>query len=474
MSRAPLWIAALLIAGCGRKPAPIPPVKPAVVIASDPLLVAITTGPQEGWAQAEHDLVYRGIAWGANYDKALGEIQDPAARERLKRVIRKIRIAAMIGPKAADDFFAAETSKEKWAVLKLVRYPFRYPEAAPVILEEFGRLPLDRREKLELLNWIGENSIKTSGDWLTRCLADPSAEIRANALHTLQRIRIPDLNAAVVRLVEDPDNGVRIQAASAAGSLKATAAVPALARHMLDKKEDLVVRANCMTALGELQAKDQEPAVLSMLQEESLRLRSDAILTLSKMQGPKAAEALIPLLTHPEVGIRRYCVGALVRLDPAAHAGHAVAALKDPSDLVREAAVIALRDCRDPRHAVPVAELLEDPSDQVLEVVLQVIGIYKPPVQASRIAALMDHGTPSVRTGAVGTLAVLGAREYAPRIAERLGLGDPDARSNAANALRLLGDKGALPLLEAALAKERHEVVKRSLQEAIQQLRSQP
>ncbi len=256
---------------------------------------------------------------------------------------------------------------------------------------------------------------------LSRALADPDSQVRAQAALAVGRIRPPNGDTLLAPLLYDPNPDVSANAAFALGLLGDTAVIPRLQARARDPAP-----LPGSTALEMIAAAARTPSsgaatlVTSVLERSLWSDRDDA----SALRYRAAEEAwrlgdlapvttLLGLARDPNTDLQAAALFSLGRLRTPAAAPRLVDALRDRSAAVRALAARALSpklvaEAGLPAEAV-TAELVRaahDPEPGVRIQALRTLATY-PKAPARGLLALLEDPVPNVQVQAAATLAAL-------------------------------------------------------------------
>ncbi len=288
------------------------------------------------------------------------------------------------------------------------------------------------------------------GPSLVRGMQHPSPRVRSRSVLTLARMQVNSHADEAAALLTDPDEGVRIQAARALGTLRGWSTPAPLLRSIEDRGEKTQIRVEVASALGQRgePAAEEPLARIATDPSEPLELRQEALVAL----GGLGAEAQAPLM-------------ARILLDP-----------KQPIRL-RQAAIHGLEKLRVPEAGSALIDLMGHPEESVplRAKAARALG-YR--AQLAEQALLRQHVADSqtpllVRLAAADALTRLGAPPTGLADLIRQGLRDPSARvrSEAACLAEATRDPDLERDLQSALAQEEHRRVRKSLEAALNRLR---
>jgi HEAT repeat protein len=178
---------------------------------------------------------------------------------------------------------------------------------------------------------------------LIRALSDPSALVRRDAAHALERISDRDATEALIHMLHDDDINVRIRAVQALGQLHDERAVGPLV-HLLDDPNRAIAHhtTNVLTGMG-------MPAALLLLQtlqdhgqDEIVRWRSARALRFFRT--PEVRDCLIQILTDQSQPsyVRQGAAAGLVHFDSNQIIEMLITVLADRDGAVRASVAHAL------------------------------------------------------------------------------------------------------------------------------------
>jgi HEAT repeat protein len=264
-------------------------------------------------------------------------------------------------------------------------------------------------------------------DWLVA--AAPVAERRDEVLAALQAIldgqdptarpkaaaafaawATPEQTPALIRVLDDPDEGVRRAAIGALGRLRDARAAEPLARR-LAVPADRGAAGRALAALGAEAAE----AVRPLLQSEDRAVRAEAanvLRAIGSLKGDSGLTLALADLKDPDNGVRVRALRELARARPGPG---------DPRRAETAATLVALLDDREPSIRVEAARALV---------------AWATPESADALLNLLGSDSADLRHAAMDALARLGDKRAVPMIARHLLDGD---RSHATRALQTLG-----------------------------------
>jgi HEAT repeat protein len=181
------------------------------------------------------------------------------------------------------------------------------PEAIKPLQEYFhsGRSSA-RSNGASALAGIGEQSAQV----LMSFLKDPDEDIRVEAATAMSELRSPSTVPALLNALADKSPTVRTAAAGALAYIGGRGVPGALRDRLSDPDAD--VRTEAARALGRLRDEAATEALAAALEDPIVTVRLAAINALGRLGGRRALEILVGSLTNPELapsaapGIRRY------------------------------------------------------------------------------------------------------------------------------------------------------------------------
>jgi HEAT repeat protein len=293
----------------------------------------------------------------------------------------------------------------------------------------------------------------------------------AEALTREQREQLPQILATIgpaaipdlIHYLRDPNEHVRTVAAATLGRLRATTALPEIARLASDPSD--LVRLSIADALGEI-GDPAPPAAAPGGRTRGRRgvwgrLRGRTPAVPLPDPGAIALPALRTALADPAAAVRAQAASSLGRLGAAAgeSSPELTRLLADPDETVRGRAAQALGrvGAADPRTVPSLAALLDDPSPDIRAAAAGALGAIGGAAAAAvqTLVPLLqdrDEGVRKAAADAVGRIGVL-PETAADTLTEGLANGDSMVRARAAEALGDIGGVAAdtaSALVEAA------------------------
>ncbi len=299
-----------------------------------------------------------------------------------------------------------------------------------------------------------------------------TAARRAEMLSELAARNPTAAEAAVLRALEDPDEGVRVTAAEISARLRVRGARDVLVRWLDEGQPTL--RAASARALGTLGDRTSIPAIARLFNDRDSDVKLAAVQAIGAIGGDAAVVPLLDRLSDDESDVRVAAARALGELGDARAVLSLLGVLQDPTPEVREAVSVALGRLRDERALRGLVALLRDAQPEVRLSAARAIGLVGTPaaiVDLAPIALGADYITDiSQRTelarAAVSSIGRIGgapALELLVRVF-RTSTSQDIARA-AADALRAMGERS-----RAAIATLSAEPVPLSARDALASL----
>jgi HEAT repeat protein len=189
-------------------------------------------------------------------------------------------------------------------------------------------------------------------DALGKALKDEDAGVRMDALNALGRVKVPHSMEVLAPALKDPDPGIRSLAQkmliSHVHSLKVEPDVDGLVMAM--KSEDIYIRLNAVSALGEVgDERAVEALAATCLRDPYYPIRFEAAESLRKVGDNRTAGILADSLQDDDRTVRLRAAEALGKIGDRRSVSALSAAMEDEDDAVRAAAMSALGKIGDPR-----------------------------------------------------------------------------------------------------------------------------
>lgn len=283
-------------------------------------------------------------------------------------------------------------------------------------------------------------------------LASSDPEVRRIAVMNLLDSDEDDILSLLIAASQDPDAGVRVEAARLLEGYETPAAVRALIAVLDDTDRDVAEAA--AASLAELKDRAMAEHLLEAITDQVTPVTQAALLrALRELRTPDAFAPAMRALESGSSAVRCAGIGVLGYLRNAAALPEiAHIAVTDPDPEARRIAVGALGFAADSVAVTPtLVAALHDTFWQVREEATTTLGKLKATEAINELMLAMADDYWQVRVKATRSLGKLKARAALPVLIDALGHAISNLRKEAAIALGEVGDKGAIPALEKAL-----------------------
>jgi len=169
---------------------------------------------------------------------------------------------------------------------------------------------------------------------------------------------------AVFPFLDSPERWLRINAIDAVACMKAESAVPKLIS-MLEREEDIWVKATLLTGLSEFGNPSHETIFLSHLNAKDARVRANAIQGLWKVSSGNHRQILRPLLNDPNDRVRVNAAIAIWKTGNSDVLDDLIKMTCEGTKWVRSSAAFALGEIGDKEATPALLELLKDSEEVV-------------------------------------------------------------------------------------------------------------
>ncbi len=272
----------------------------------------------------------------------------------------------------------------------------------------------------------------------------------------------PEVTAALVRLLKDPDATIRMRAVR--GLAREPDVLPLAPVITALKDTDPRVRMAAVGALAAVPEARVREALLPLLKDETPTVRAATARALGSQGSSQDMSALVTLLGDPDPQVRAAAADTLGSTMGRGAVEPLIAALKDPSDRVKEAAVSALSDTGDRRAREPLLAAFGDQAMGVRLAVIDAVGESRMRPVVELLTGALKDPNPEVRLAVLTKLSnltpQLGTRAKPVRSAIVGLIADEDPRIRVA-AIQFVGtdDRRVLDLLLTA-ARDRQPQVR--------------
>ncbi|MFI5371208.1 MAG: HEAT repeat domain-containing protein [Candidatus Eisenbacteria bacterium] len=270
--------------------------------------------------------------------------------------------------------------------------------------------------------------------------------LRLHMAKLLARFPSPEGTAAVVRLLDDDNRAVRLEAIQCLGRLKATEAIPGLCGCLRDP--DLKIQTAAIDSLIQIHDPAAVPHLVEVLKDESEQARRGAVEVLNEvvtveaikdlihalrdadwwvrvraadalgsLGGEKVVEAVVSLLKDEDEFVRRYAVEILNTVPSTIAVEPLISALEDPDWWVHERAIDALAKSGDARAVEPLLELMgREP--RAIPLTLRALGQLQDARAVETVCRMVSSESPEVRREALLALTSLVRAEMSDELRE--------------------------------------------------------
>jgi HEAT repeat protein len=279
---------------------------------------------------------------------------------------------------------------------------------------------------LELLTLTGVDSTKA----LVRLMDDPDADLRIQAALALGSQRHPEAIEALVRALDDPDPNVRFHAIEALGKLASPAAIDKLAA--IAESRDFYLAFPALEALVLINDPVVAPRIAPLLGDPMLS--AAAAEALGHVGDEDAVGPLVDALSQPQTSVPAV-VEALTRIQ------HRYETSTSAGDDIKE----LVRGRLAPEGVGRIIAALESASGAVVRPLVNVLGWLDDPVIPGALVHLL--GAEEARHDVVEAFVRLGSSAV-PLLVDQLRAGSLDIRRASVVALGRIGDRRAVePLI---------------------------
>jgi HEAT repeat protein len=330
------------------------------------------------------------------------------------------------------------------------------PAALPELLSRFPEAP--SAERALIAHLLGELDGRQGIELLLSALADDSPTLRASCAAALGRLSPLGVSRQLAELLEDPHPQVREAALEALqrmsdldpGELGALCAE--LAQSALPCK-----RRNAALLLAGLGDAER----LSLLaKDEDHSVRRAAVGSLARLRLPQTVGHLAMALSDEEPEVRVAAANALSEIGGPEVLKPLLLALSDADPWVQTAALKGLAALEEVSALPGVLALLQDARGPVLIAGLATLAAVGGTAALAPVRAALSDGDEEVVEAAIGILTGFGDDWVAEHCQSLIGHPHWGVRRSFVRALGQLQGEKALPLLQAALAKESDSLVK--------------
>jgi HEAT repeat protein len=283
-----------------------------------------------------------------------------------------------------------------------------------------------------------------------KALEDENPEVREIAAEALSQARGPEVEKALLGLLEDKHSRVRITAARNLGRIGTeNASVPLIKRLAVDK--DPVFRACAIESLGNLKDKQAIEPLIKSLDDKVPEVRISAARSLGILGDEKAEEALIAKLDKSSPELQKQIVLALgssgskkpTGLSSKKTAEALIRKLRNKDPELRKCAAESLGKLENPESVTPLLKCLEDANPEVRNAAAYSLGTLRAEKAIDALLEMLAEEDSELRITAVYALGNISSRKAVDALLETLNDSNPWVRRYAAEALVKIGDQKA-------------------------------
>jgi HEAT repeat protein len=196
----------------------------------------------------------------------------------------------------------------------------------------------ERQERLRALLSLRDEPAELCADLARSIIHDPAVQLRAYTCVLLGK-KPCDLSLELLLKVlhEDPDHGVRADAAGALGNLEDLRAYDALVRTFYEETE-WVVRFSAIVALGNLGDERAFDLISDALKQGDDLMQEGAISALGELRDPRGLPLILPFIGSDAWMMRQKVAQALGNIGTPETLAPLKFLAKDPSETVAQAA----------------------------------------------------------------------------------------------------------------------------------------
>lgn len=257
--------------------------------------------------------------------------------------------------------------------------------------------PARRREVVQLLSSYPSSEVRGS---LLGALEDPDAGVRAQAADAVGRVRLHEAVPRLLDWLDDTDPDMRAAAARALGQIAEERAVTSLVRLLGDTHAN--VRRAAVAALAAIGGDEVVVPLLGRLDDVDSRVQVDAATMLGHLGDPRAAVPLVGRARDDAPEVRTAVYSALGDLGDMRAVPALVQGLRDEAPEPRLAAIAALGRLGSPDAVRPLAAILRGEDPRMARAVTAALGQIHD--EHARVALVEALAVPRTRSMAAQTL----------------------------------------------------------------------
>ncbi|MFQ5864805.1 MAG: HEAT repeat domain-containing protein [bacterium] len=232
-------------------------------------------------------------------------------------------------------------------------------------------------------------------DSLLTFLNSPEPKIRARTVEALGKRQDPKCLHALLKMLNDANQNVRLETAFALGQLGNSDAEEHLVER-LNTEEVLDVKIRIVEALGKIGTDKTFPVLIELFKASDAKLRSEAALSvgrmaLRKLTNSSVTDSLTQLLKDKDARVRWKACYSLMRIETDLHSESLLKAANDEDARVRMFAAQALGQSTKLAHLEALGRLLRrDPDWRVRVKAANALGNY-PLRKVANLLTLLEH-----------------------------------------------------------------------------------
>ncbi|MFH0799834.1 MAG: HEAT repeat domain-containing protein [Pseudomonadota bacterium] len=276
------------------------------------------------------------------------------------------------------------------ALVALVR--LASPKAVPVIIDALSKEDETFRERLLIaLEYASVKLVDQLADAIISLVQDPNQKVRIEAVKVLGKLQNEKILPTLLASLADAVPEVRVEAAEALGGFTdhRPQITEALVAALLDNNRE--VRIASVKSLGKL----EDPEAINPLAEAFERAdegyRDDIAAALASMPAQKFYQLLDTLMGLPHSKTRAGVAWTLGLIGDERSVRLLGTFLKDPEPLVRASTAGALGNFRKKENAPLLLEYLGDPNERVRAAVVNALGKSGDPSAIANLLPLLRH-----------------------------------------------------------------------------------
>jgi len=163
---------------------------------------------------------------------------------------------------------------------------------------------------LQFIYFVVSGGIPGTGFYYARRLRDGNSQVRQEAVREL--VERGDIFAfgLLVKALEDRDVAIRVTAIEGLGNFRSTLIIEPLLKFLQDR--NLIVRLKTIEALGKVPSADIGPVLLEVLRDSDPRAKLVALRIFKDLRDPAALPGIARLVLDPDEQVHHAAVGVLM------------------------------------------------------------------------------------------------------------------------------------------------------------------